>query len=35
MQHLSAADVDDLLRPEAYTGLAGMFVDRVTGPLTR
>ena len=30
-QHLSAADVDDLLRPEAYTGLAGVFVDRVAG----
>ena len=29
-QHLSATEVDDLLRPEAYTGLAGVFVDRVT-----
>lgn len=27
--HLTAAEVNDLLRPEAYTGLAGLFVDRV------
>lgn len=29
--HLSAAEIDALLRPEAYTGLAGQFVDRVAG----
>jgi 3-carboxy-cis,cis-muconate cycloisomerase len=29
--HLSAAEVDALLRPDAYTGLAGQFVDRVAG----
>jgi adenylosuccinate lyase len=28
--HLSPAQIDALLRPEAYTGLAGLFVDRVT-----
>ena len=28
-QHLTPAEIDDLLRPEAYTGLAGVFVDRV------
>jgi 3-carboxy-cis,cis-muconate cycloisomerase len=27
--HLSADQIDALLRPEAYTGLAGIFVDRV------
>jgi adenylosuccinate lyase len=27
--HLSLEEIDDLLRPEAYTGLAGEFVDRV------
>jgi len=27
--HLSLTEIDDLLRPEAYTGLAGEFVDRV------
>ena len=26
--HLSAEQIDALLRPEAYTGLAGLFVDR-------
>jgi adenylosuccinate lyase len=30
-QHLSAADLAAILRPEAYTGLAGYFVDRVAG----
>ncbi|MGE5601645.1 MAG: adenylosuccinate lyase [Nitrososphaerales archaeon] len=29
--HLSADQIDALLRPESYTGLAGIFVDRVTG----
>ena len=29
--HLSAAKVDELLRPERYTGLCGEFVDRVAG----
>ena len=28
-QYLSPAQIDDLLRPEAYIGLAGEFVDRV------
>lgn len=27
--HLSAEQIDALLRPERYTGLAGVFVDRV------
>ena len=27
--HLAPAEIADLLRPEAYTGLAGVFVDRV------
>jgi adenylosuccinate lyase len=27
--HLSGQQIDSLLRPEAYTGLAGVFVDRV------
>ncbi|OQA43605.1 MAG: 3-carboxy-cis,cis-muconate cycloisomerase [Chloroflexi bacterium ADurb.Bin325] len=27
--HLTTAEINDLLRPEAYTGLAGLFVDRV------
>ena len=27
--HLSPGQIDELLRPEAYTGLAGVFVDRV------
>ena len=27
--HLTRAEIDALLRPEAYTGLAGEFVDRV------
>lgn len=30
-QHLSPGEIDDLLRPEAYTGLAGYFVDHVAG----
>ncbi len=30
-QHLSGEDIDTLLRPESYTGLAGQFVDRVAG----
>jgi 3-carboxy-cis,cis-muconate cycloisomerase len=30
-EHLSAAEVDALLDPEAYTGLSGVFVDRVLG----
>jgi 3-carboxy-cis,cis-muconate cycloisomerase len=29
-EHLSPDQIDALLRPEAYTGLAGIFVDRVT-----
>jgi 3-carboxy-cis,cis-muconate cycloisomerase len=29
--HLSAADVDALLDPIQYTGLSGVFVDRVLG----
>lgn len=29
--HLSAEKVDELLRPERYTGLCGEFVDRVAG----
>jgi adenylosuccinate lyase len=29
--HLPAAKVDELLRPERYTGLCGEFVDRVAG----
>jgi adenylosuccinate lyase len=33
--HLSAAEVDALLRPDAYTGLAGQFVDRVAGQSSR
>jgi 3-carboxy-cis,cis-muconate cycloisomerase len=28
-QHVSASELDDLLNPEAYSGLAGEFVDRV------
>jgi 3-carboxy-cis,cis-muconate cycloisomerase len=28
--HLSPEQIDALLRPETYTGLAGLFVDRVT-----
>jgi len=31
MEHLSPAQIDESLRPEAYTGLAGVFVDRVAG----
>jgi 3-carboxy-cis,cis-muconate cycloisomerase len=27
--HLTPAQIDALLRPEAYTGLAGEFVDRI------
>ena len=30
-EHLSPVQIDDLLRPDAYTGLAGEFVDRVAG----
>ena len=30
MRHLSPEQLHALLRPEAYTGLAGVFVDRVT-----
>ncbi|HEX9114567.1 MAG TPA: adenylosuccinate lyase [Anaerolineae bacterium] len=30
-ERVAPADLDALLRPEAYTGLAGYFVDRVTG----
>ena len=30
-QHLQADELDNILRPEAYTGLCGYFVDRVTG----
>ena len=30
-RHLAASELDELLRPEAYTGLAGEFVDRVAG----
>lgn len=30
-RHLTPADLEALLRPEAYTGLAGYFVDRVAG----
>jgi adenylosuccinate lyase len=30
-RYLTAADLDALLRPEAYVGLAGEFVDRVAG----
>ncbi|WP_144571863.1 hypothetical protein [Azomonas agilis] len=29
--HLTAERLDALLNPAAYTGLAGFFVDRVTG----
>jgi adenylosuccinate lyase len=29
--HLSEDEIDELLRPQAYTGLAGVFVDRVVG----
>ncbi len=29
--HLSADAIDDMLRPEKYTGLCGVFVDRVAG----
>lgn len=29
--HFSAAELDAMLDPAAYTGLAGVFVDRVTG----
>lgn len=29
MAYLSAEEIDALLRPDAYTGLAGVFVDRV------
>jgi len=28
-QHLTATEIAELLRPEAYTGLAGLFTDRV------
>ena len=31
MDHLSAAELDALLDPIAYTGLSGVFVDRVVG----
>jgi len=30
-QHLSAAQVDALMDPAAYTGLSGLFVDRLAG----
>jgi len=30
-RHLPAGELDELLRPEAYVGLAGEFVDRVAG----
>lgn len=30
-QHLSADELDEILRPEVYTGLCGVFVDRVAG----
>ena len=33
--HLSADEIDALLQPEAYTGLAGVFVDRVAGAAAR
>ena len=33
--YLSAAEIAALLRPEAYTGLAGVFVDRVAGAPAR
>ncbi len=29
--HLTAAEIDAMLNPDAYTGLAGVFVDRVAG----
>lgn len=32
--HLSAAQIDALLRPEKYTGLAGVFVDRVVAQVS-
>lgn len=34
-KHLTAAEIEDLMRPEAYTGLSGVFVDRVAGPPPR
>ncbi len=30
-RHLSADKIDEILRPELYTGLCGVFVDRVAG----
>jgi adenylosuccinate lyase len=30
-RYLTADQIDAMLRPEAYTGLAGLFVDRVAG----
>jgi adenylosuccinate lyase len=30
-RHLPAAELDEILRPEGYTGLSGVFVDRVAG----
>jgi len=33
-QHLTPAQIDEILRPERYTGLAGEFVDRVAGRAT-
>jgi adenylosuccinate lyase len=30
-QHLSATELDEILRPERYAGLCGTFVDRVAG----
>lgn len=30
-QHLGPAEIDELLDPQQYTGLAGVFVDRVLG----
>ena len=34
-QHLSAADIDRLLDPHQYTGLCGVFVDRVLDDYNR
>lgn len=33
-QHLDEQDIDDMLDPHAYTGLAGVFVDRVLATRT-
>ena len=29
--HMSSGQIDDLLKPDTYTGFSGVFVDRVVG----